>query len=208
VEHLNLRTSDGHLLPADLRSATEPAAGALVICHPHPLYGGNRFSVVVDTVFRGAPPQGYHSLRFDFRADHDQGRGEQLDVIAALDLLSDRWPDLPLHVIGYSFGAMVAISLHDPRVSTIVAIAPPLGLGSDSANRNAPGCPILIMSPAQDQFCPPLQAEEFTRHWADRELVTIEMADHSLSGSTAKLMPVITDWLSRAQPASPQTPHR
>jgi alpha/beta superfamily hydrolase len=208
VEHLNLHTSDGQVLPADLLLATAPATGAVVICHPHPLYGGNRFSIVVDTVFKGAPAHGYHTLRFDFRSDHDHGRAERLDVIAALDLLATQAPGLPLHLIGYSFGAMVAISVNDPRVTSIVAIAPPLTMGSSSIGIEAPCSPILIMSPEHDQFCTPEQAKDATSEWPDPAIFMIPLADHSLSGRTAILLPAIIDWLGRAQPASRLPPHQ
>jgi uncharacterized protein len=169
----------------------------MVVCHPHPLYGGNRFSIVVDTVFRGAPAHGYHSLRFDFRAAHDNGRGEQLDVIAAIDLLTARAPGLPVHLVGYSFGAVVALNVDDPRVASIVAIAPPLGTGPTSSSIAPPSCPVLIMSPAHDQFCTPQQAQAVTRDWPLCEIFTIPMADHSLGGSTSALLAPIIDWLSR-----------
>jgi alpha/beta superfamily hydrolase len=196
VEHLNLHTADGQILPGDYLTARTPAIGALVICHPHPLYGGNRFSIVVDTVFQGAPDHGYHTLRFDFRATHDHGRGEQLDVIAAIDLYADRAPELPVHLVGYSFGAMVALSIHDPRVASTVAIAPPLTMGSMSSTLEAPGCPVMIMSPAHDQFCTPQQAAVATSHWPNCEILTIPMADHSLSGHTSALLAPIINWLS------------
>jgi alpha/beta superfamily hydrolase len=199
VEHQNLLTSDGHSLEADLMSADhgegQSALGALVICHPHPLYGGNRHSIVVDTVFRTAPALGYHTLRFDFRSEHDHGRGETLDVIAAIDVLAGRHPDLKIHLIGYSFGAMVALTTEDPRVTSIVAIAPPLGLSAEPVR--APESPVLILSPAHDQFCTPEQAAGVTVNWRHCEVRPIPMADHSVSGQTSSLMPVIAKWLSR-----------
>jgi uncharacterized protein len=210
VEHQNLLTADGHQLEADLLTADLPegavAKGALVICHPHPLYGGNRHSIVVDTVFRAAPALGYHTLRFDFRADHDHGRGERGDVIAAIDVLAGRHRDLPIHLIGYSFGAMVALNVNDPRVVSIVTIAPPLGMSPEPLTQ--PDSPVLILSPAHDQFCPPEQAAAATAEWNNCEIHPIPMADHSLSGQTATLMPVIDEWLSRERPTSLQPPHR
>jgi alpha/beta superfamily hydrolase len=210
VEHQNLLTSDGQQLEADLLAAElrsgESANGVLVICHPHPLYGGNRFSVVVDTVFRAAPTLGYHTLRFDFRSAHDHGRAEILDVLAAIDAIADRHPGLPVHLIGYSFGAMVALATDDPRVVSIIAIAPPLGMGAEPTP--TPVLPVLILSPAHDQFCTPEQAGVATARWHNHEIHPIPMADHSVSGQTASLMPTIGEWLSRERPASPPPPHR
>lgn len=213
MEHENLLTSDGQRLEADLLAPElrpgESANGALVICHPHPLFGGNRFSIVVDTVFRTGPTYGYHTLRFDFRSDHDHGQAERWDVIAAIDLLASRHADLRIHLVGYSFGAMVALATDDPRVTSVVAIAPPLGHGTDPVcgPLHEPPRPVLILAPAHDQFCTPDQAISQTAGWRNHEIRQIPMTDHSLSGQTGSLMPMINDWLNRVQPASPPPHH-
>ena len=59
----SLRTSDGHTLAADLATAEGEPRGAVVLCHPHPQYGGNRFNNVVDALFRALPPAGFTTLR-------------------------------------------------------------------------------------------------------------------------------------------------
>ncbi len=202
VEHQNLLTSDGHQLAADLcrvdssweRPGQETAPlGAVAICHPHPLYGGNRFSIVVETIFSALPSCGFHTLRFDFRADHDNGRGERHDVIAAINALKEQFPSTDIHLIGYSFGAMMAMTTPDDRITSIVAIAPPLGLSSEPITE--PACPTLILSPEHDQFCNPDQARRATTGWLHHQVVPIPMADHSISGQTVTLVPAITAWL-------------
>ena len=69
------------------------------------------------------PPAGFTTIRFDFRAAHDGGIAERLDVIAAVDAVADGGG--PLFLAGYSFGAMVALATDDPRVTGIIAVAPP-----------------------------------------------------------------------------------
>lgn len=198
VEQLHLSTSDGEHLPADVLRTTPTARGALVICHPHPLYGGNRHSPVVDAVFRAAPDHGFHSLRFDFRAAYDEGHGEQLDVQAALNYWHAQAPELSQVLVGYSFGARVAMSAPGTRVAGIVAIAPPLDMPlAGTASAEDPNCPCLILVPAHDQFCPPERVAALTADWADVEIHTIEMADHFFAGRTAALREPVFDWLSR-----------
>ena len=122
-----LETSDGHRLAGDLSRPEGDAVGGVVVCHPHPLYGGNRFNPVVEAVFDALPHAGFAVIRFDFRSQHDNGNGERLDVVAALDALSDELGDaVPLYAVGYSFGAMVTLTTDDPRIGARVVIAPPI----------------------------------------------------------------------------------
>jgi alpha/beta superfamily hydrolase len=198
VERAQLVTSDGHRLDADLELATGPARGAVAVCHPHPHYGGDRFNPVVDAVFRALPPAGFHALRFDFRAEHGGGVAERLDVVAALDLLAQRVPDVALHLVGYSFGAVVALSTADPRVRSVVAVAPPLP--AMAAAIEAPRVPALVLAPAHDQFCAPGVAAPIVSAWPDAELAEVEMADHFLAGRTGAVADAVVAWLSARRP--------
>ena len=59
-----------------------------------------------------------------------------------------------------------------------------------------PTVPVLVLSPAHDQFCPPDAAATATADWPHVELDTIESADHFLLGQTAAVAERITDWLT------------
>lgn len=187
---LTLQTSDGHTLAADLTEPAGPPRGGVAVCHPHPLYGGNRFHPIVDAVFRAAPAVGLRAVRFDFRADHADGDGERHDVVAALDAVA--LDDLPVFVVGYSFGAVVALSTRDPRISGLVAVAPPLAAASPR-----PACPTLVLTPRHDQFCPPDAAEPIVRQWPDATFEVIESADHFLAGFAAVVADRAIAWLAR-----------
>jgi hypothetical protein len=191
VESLHLVTADGHRLTGDLAPATGTARGAVVVCHPHPQFGGDRFNPVVDAVFRALPPAGYHALRFDFRAAHGHGVDERFDVVAALDELAVRHPALPLHLVGYSFGAAVALATGDARVRTIVAVAPPL----THMTGGTPSVPVLVLAPQHDQFCPPDAALAATAEWPAVVVEPVAMADHFLAGRTAVVAERVVSWL-------------
>jgi hypothetical protein len=191
VEPLHLVTADGHRLQADLAPAVGAVRGAVVICHPHPQFGGDRFNPVVDAVFRALPPAGWHALRFDFRAAHGHGVDERFDVVAALDALTERFPGAALHLVGYSFGAAVALATGDPRVRSIVAIAPPL----THMSGGAPTVPTLVLAPQHDQFCPPDAAGAATAAWPDVAVEPIAMADHFLAGRTSAVADRVVSWL-------------
>ena len=75
------------------------------------------------------------SLRFDYRGvgtsegSYDEGRGETLDVRAAIDFVREHVPGKPITVCGYSFGTWVglrAASLEHAHgdIDRVVLIAP------------------------------------------------------------------------------------
>jgi len=90
-----------------------PRAGAL-ICHPHPLYGGDMHNSVVNAMEEGFSSQGFSTLVFNFRGvghslgEYDEGEGEVRDVLAGLQYLKNRLTVKARIVLaGYSFGAWV-----------------------------------------------------------------------------------------------------
>ena len=188
---VTLETSDGHTLVGDVAHPDGLERGGVVICHPHPQYGGTRFNMVVEALFTRLPVAGFVAVRFDFRADHDGGVAERLDVIAALDALEQEVLGVPLFVAGYSFGASVALTAHDSRIAGIVAIAPPL-----TSSLPAPVAPTLLLTPRHDQFCPPATASKIAADWPNVEYEVIEGADHFLAGHTAYAASRTSDWLS------------
>ncbi|MDD5094667.1 MAG: dienelactone hydrolase family protein [Dehalococcoidia bacterium] len=107
---------------------------AVVVCHPHPLYGGSMDNNVVYAVCAGLGRSSIAWLRFNFRGvgrsegHHANGIGEQDDVKAALTFLSTLREIDParLAICGYSFGTMVGIPVadSDERVQAMAAISP------------------------------------------------------------------------------------
>lgn len=99
-----------------LPSVAEPFPG-VVICHPHPLHGGDMDNNVVMGVNDALLRCGIATLRFNFRGAggshglHDNGVGEVDDALAALRLLAtaEGVDAARLGLAGYSFGAGVAV---------------------------------------------------------------------------------------------------
>jgi alpha/beta superfamily hydrolase len=106
----------------------------VVICHPHPLYGGSMDNNVAYAVCAGLGREAIAWLRFNFRGvgrsegSFANGIGEQEDVKAALTFLETRCEINPtkLALCGYSFGTMVCIPVAnaDERVQAIAGISP------------------------------------------------------------------------------------
>ena len=100
---------EGRLTPGD-------RTRSVVLCHPHPLYGGSMLTPVILTVEAAFHAVGFTTLAFNFRGVgasegvHGEGRTEVADVAGALAHLRaslDGSPGL-LAVAGYSFGATSA----------------------------------------------------------------------------------------------------
>ncbi len=183
MQTVQFTTSDGVAIDGDLRIPEAPTAAAIV-CHPHPQHGGNRYNNVVQALFDALPAAGIAALRFDFRGDYDNGRGEKLDAAAALDHLSSAVRGTPLIAIGYSFGAMVVLGLDDPRLIAKILAAPPLAAMPVERSMDVP---TLVLTPAHDQFSAPDATEAIISDWPQTSHETIASADHFLLGRTAQV---------------------
>lgn len=199
---LTLTTDDGVHLDADLAVPDGPATAAVVLCHPHPLHGGDRRAGVLTTLHDRLPALGLAVLRFDFRGVgastgvHDGGRGEQLDVVAAADALAAE-VDAPLVLAGWSFGADLALAVDHPAAVGWFAIAPVLGVVDPATMAAATDPrPALLVVPEHDQFTPPPVATARTATWPTTEVRPLPGTDHFLAGRHQE----ITDHLVRFAP--------
>ena len=201
-----LTTIDGLRLVAEVETVPNevPVLGAVNLAHPHPLYGGDRFNPIVSALFERLPRLGFHTMRFDFRGvgesegEYDDGNGERLDVAASIDWLSMLVDDAiggGVWVVGYSFGALVGLSVVEPRVEGWVAVAPPLSPDRRVLSSNDPR-PTLVAVPRHDQFCPPERTIEVTSDWTNTGIVTIETTDHFLTGRIDDTTRLVGDWLA------------
>src|SRR5438093_5275897 len=125
--------SKGPKLEALLHFPEQMLAPGVVVCHPHPMYGGDMHNNVVDAVCETAVTEGIAALRFNFRGigasegRYDNGVGEQDDVRAALAYLREL-PEVDsarVALAGYSFGAAVALQAADHQLSAFIAASLP-----------------------------------------------------------------------------------
>ncbi len=186
---VSLDTADGLRLDGDLTMAPAPRGG-VVVCHPHPLYGGDRFNPVVTHLTRTLAEDGWAALRFDFRGVNDsegvhgEGVDERLDVAAAIDTLS-MLTDGPIWLIGYSFGSMVVLSVTHPRIDGWVAIAPPLAALPGQVLAAGDHRPTHVLVARHDQFSPPDATLPIVADWTNAQVNVLESADHFLAGHLA-----------------------
>ena len=197
-----LRTDHGLTLEAEWRDPIGTPRAVVVLCHPHPQYGGSMRSIVTSALFEGLPPRGFGCLRFNFRGvegsegEHAGGEEEQRDVVAAIDAAVAQ-SDAPLVVVGWSFGADVALTVRDPRVAAWVGIAPPLRFRAAvdyETTGNDRRAKLLILA-AHDEFRAPAVIEAEVAGWQHTRVETITGASHFFVGRTDRVVTVTADFL-------------
>jgi hypothetical protein len=202
VEALTLTTADAVSIEAEVSG---PGAGdrlraGMVLCHPHPRYGGTMRSLVVSALFGALPDHGVECLRFNFRGvegsggQHEDGDGERLDAVAAIDALATRLPTgVPLVLGGWSFGADVALSVQDPRVAAWFAIAGPLRTVHDLDLTAVDPRPKILALAEHDEVRAPSEVEADVASWTNTTVHVIRGASHFFVGATDKLVALALD---------------
>ena len=202
-----IRVPEGPALEARLAPMASPQGG-FVVCHPHPLHGGDMDNPVVIRATEVAQAAGYATLRFNFRGVgtsegiHDKGRGEQDDVRAAMATLAAHLPaGSPVGVMGYSFGAAMAARATRPDVphAPLALIAPPLGMYDLDFLQASPGR-ILLVAGTEDSYCP-VEALDRLAALTGAEKRLIEGANHFFFGKLYPLGKAIGAWLAGTPPA-------
>ncbi|MFY9706189.1 MAG: alpha/beta fold hydrolase [Desulfobacterales bacterium] len=170
----------------------------VVITHPHPLYGGNMHNPVVDAVRRAYRLKGVATLRFNFRGTgesegrHDNGVGEQDDVLAALSFLTGSGFQ-PVDLAGYSFGAWIdALTLHrEGRSENLVMVSPPVRFIDFASIGSLPGLR-LVVTGSRDEMAPPDAIRQMMPTWNPAaHFDIIDGSDHFYGRYTRQLEDVL-----------------
>lgn len=182
-----------------------PIRGGVVLCHPHPQYGGTMRSLVVSALFDALPRAGIDCVRFNYRGversagTYDEGRGERLDVLAALDALASGLPTgVPIVMVGWSFGADLALATHDPRIAGWVGIALPMRFVSDddvAAVATDPR-PKLVVLAQHDEFRDPAWVREHTAAWTATSWEEVPGASHFFVGRTERVIELVSGFVA------------
>jgi alpha/beta superfamily hydrolase len=191
-----------------LPDGIEDPAPAVVVCHPHPLYGGDMHNEVVLTLCRALLERGMAALRFNFRGagrsggDHGGGYEEREDVFAALDLLRTRHETVDparLGLAGYSFGAAVALNAAPAAgVRALCAVSPPPQMLDFSAQFGVE-LPVLLIAGDNDPIAPAARVEQLPAAIGPSARASIVAgADHFWWGHMVELSDLAGDFFAQA----------
>jgi uncharacterized protein len=200
-------------LEAVVNEGAPDASFAALVCHPHPLGGGNLHNKVVYHAMKALnDPQwglGLPVLRFNFRGTglsegtHD-GNAESADVPAALAWLENEYKR-PLVAVGFSFGAAMTVMGccgHGQSAANVRALVA-LGLPTQTENQSFSypslhtcSIPKLFLSGDHDLFAPAAQLAKLAAFAADpKRLVLLPGADHFFTGHLAAMQSSLAGWL-------------
>ena len=133
----------------------------VVICHPHPLFGGNMDNNVVIALSFALVEQGFATIRFNFRGvgnsdgEHTKGELEHQEVLGAFDLMK-AWPNVDggkLGLVGYSFGTSVILgsSAVQKKAKSIALVSPNIRALSDTPLKKSK-TPTMIITGSRDKL--------------------------------------------------------
>jgi len=164
---------------------------AVLVCHPHPLYGGTMHNKVVYRLARGLRRAGAVVLRFNFRGvgssqgEHAHLTGEIEDARAALAWLRARYPRLPFALAGFSFGSRVITRLGCDANDALflMALGFPTSMGETDYLERCTTPRIFIQS-TRDQFSPRSAVEALYQNLPEPKMLRwVEAEDHFFAGA-------------------------
>ena len=176
----------------------------VVICHPHPQYGGDMYNVIVASLAQRLCDAGIAALRFNFRGvdmsegSFDGGMGEIQDAVEAMNFLSlhDNVDASRVGIAGYSFGAAVALAAawQSNAAQALVSIACPSRVFNEMSARELLSPKLLILGEHDHDF--PAQQFRFMarRYTEPKTIEIIGGADHFFGGHVSEVVELATEF--------------
>jgi len=187
-----------------LRENSNSGHGA-VLCHPHPLRGGNMDNHVITGLSVALDQDEISNLRFNFRGvgnsegEYSEGELEHLEIIGAQDLLlnNNEIHITSIFTLGYSFGSRVILGHIEVMTSTskLVLISPQTEAVKQSYLHELE-IPVLIISGSKDHICDIDGLLDFAKTESGHiHIEKIEGADHFWIGYEEQLTDTIRRFL-------------
>jgi alpha/beta superfamily hydrolase len=206
IEPVTFDSAGGAVLAGEVSRPATAARAWAVLCHPHPQYGGTMQSIVVSALFGALPDHGIACLRFDFRGaggsggSFDGGRGERDDVRAALAVAVEEAGAAPVVLVGWSFGADMALSVREPSAAGWVAIASPLRFSDAIDPTGEDPRPKHFLLAEHDEFQDPSAVRARVAGWRNTHVDVIAGASHFFVGRTDHVIAATRDAIESMLP--------
>jgi hypothetical protein len=179
----------------------------IIICHPHPGYGGTMAFPVVRMLYKAFGNLGHPSLRFNFRGVGNSdgitgnGEGEREDLISVCNfLLNSEFGVKRILVIGYSFGATIAASVVSEfnEIIGYVAISYPFSFIPQFISHAKVNKPKFFIIGDRDDFTTlNVFQKEYKEMPEPKNIKIFPGVDHFWSGSENILTETIIDWFNK-----------
>lgn len=177
-------------IEASVCNLSQDTGRSVIVCHPHPQYGGNMHDGVVSLCCDYFAKAGATVVRFNFRGvgsstgKHSNGPGECDDLHSVMQWLFANKPQDDICLVGYSFGSWIVSQVlvdqvNKSSVNYAILIAPPLTyMDYPAVEKIAP--PVSIILGSDDNFA----SEQEAIQWVGdaTQVQTILGADHFFGG--------------------------
>lgn len=179
--------------------------GVAIVCHPHPLHGGTLHNKVVHYLARTLGELNFATIRFNFRGVgksegcFDHGNGETEDVLAIAQWVRQQFPEAPLWLAGFSFGAYVALrASQSENLGQLITIAPAVNR-FDPSTIQPPHCPWLLVQGEDDDIVPLSAVTQWLDTLATRpQAIFLKGVGHFFHGQLPLLRQTLLDALGPA----------
>ena len=186
-----------------LHLPSEIPAPGVVVCHPHPMYGGDMHNDVVSAICDVAIERGIAALRFNFRGvgasqgKYDNGIGELNDVRAVLAYLQamSEIDSERMALAGYSFGAAVAVRAagEGADLRAFIGVSTPTMMPLQGVELS---CPALFVSGDEDEYSDPNEITAFVKSLGPQaELRLLPGLGHFWFGVEHELKSIVAPFL-------------
>lgn len=175
----------------------------LLVCHPHPQYGGTMYNKVITTVVRLGQKKCMHTCRFNYRGVgesegvYDNATGEVEDSLAVANWFLGQSNLANLWLVGFSFGAYIAYQAANRLpVKGLILIAPAI-TRMDYNKVKEPSIPTWVIHGQEDE----LIATDKVLEWSQgirncRETYIIPHASHFFHGRLGELTTYLDNVIS------------
>lgn len=185
-----------------------PTSPIVLFLHPHPKFGGNMKNKIIYDLFYLFQRHGFTCLRFNFRGrgksqgEFDHGVGELADAAAALDWIQLNQPaSNNFWVVGYSFGAWIAMQLlmRRPEIDGFITIGLQPNLYDFSFLAPCPSSGLIVHG-SEDKVSPLKKVQPLIDRLKAQRGITItqsiiEGADHFFKDHEEELLAACSEYI-------------